>query len=291
MIAAHLSPVHQLDQFCADQILAERRRRGRAVVIGLSGAQGIGKSTLAGRIAARLEAAGETAVTLSLDDFYLGRQARRRLAEQIHPLLATRGAPGTHDVSLALDTLQRLLHAGSGDRVRLPRFDKLSDDRMPPEAWPEHSGPVSVVILEGWCLGVRPQPATLLEAPVNALERIDDAQGLWRRHVNDQLEGAYASLFARLDLILMLRAPSFEAVLGWRTEQEIALARESGRPGAAMTPEALKRFVSHYERLTRWMLDQEPADVVIALDGRRAPLGWRPGALRPPPGSPAADQG
>ena len=48
---------------------------------------------------------GLRAAILSLDDIYLSGADRLQRANTIHPLLATRGVPGTHDVGLGLQLL------------------------------------------------------------------------------------------------------------------------------------------------------------------------------------------
>lgn len=239
------------------------------MLIGLSGAQGSGKSTTAARLANRLGA-----VVLSIDDFYLTRAERQALARTVHPLLATRGVPGTHDLGLAERAIRGLLNSDAA--VPLPRFDKTRDDRAPESSWPVHSGGAEVVVLEGWCLGARPQPEAALVRPVNALEREEDPDGTWRGFVNAKLEGPYRKLFESFDLGFLLRAPSFDQVFAWRAEQERELERTSGSL-QPMDDQALRRFIAHYERLTRWILQDEPVDLVIPLGPDRAPLGWRPG--------------
>lgn len=228
--------------------------------VGLAGAQGSGKSTMAPRLSAELAGEGLRTALLALDDFYLTRAERRHLARTVHPLLATRGVPGTHDIGLLTDALIALL---AGRTTRVPRFDKSSDDRAAEDR--QLDGPFDVVLLEGWCIGARLQPAEALAAPVNQLEREEDADGAWRRWVNRRLATDYAALFDRLDLRVFLRAPSFEVVLGWRAEQE----RELGAGG--MSAPELERFIAHYERVTRWMLADAPADLVIDLDAARVP--------------------
>lgn len=248
--------------------------RGAGWLVGVCGAQGSGKSTVCAVTAAMLGELGFSAAVLSLDDLYLTRAERGRLAAGVHPLLATRGVPGTHDVGLGLGTLEAL--RGEGE-VALPRFDKGADDRRPQADWPRVDAPVDVILFEGWCVGARPQPAADLKATVNALERDEDPQGIWRGYVNDQLAGPYRALFDRLDLFVLLQAPSFEVVLDWRREQEAKLreriAREGGG-GRAMDDDAVARFIAHYERLTRWILAEAPAraDVVVRLDADRRPI-------------------
>jgi len=237
------------------------------VRVGLAGPQGSGKSTDARVLELLLRERGLTAVTLSLDDLYLPRAARAQLARDIHPLLATRGAPGTHDVDLGVDVLGRLARPGE---TRLPRFDKATDDPVPRRDWPRVQGPVDVILFEGWCVGAVPQTTAALRRPVNDLERERDPAGVWRTYVNDQLAGAYRTLFAGLAPFVFLRAPGFEVVLRWRTEQEHKLRARLGAL-AGMSDAELAVFIQHYERLTRWMLREAPrrADVVASLgEGR-----------------------
>ena len=250
------------------------------LIVGLAGAQGSGKSTLAAGLAQRLPGcagalpngagalpdAGGSVVAVSLDDFYLSKARRQALAAQIHPLFATRGPPGTHDLPLLLDALLRVR---SGRPVSLPVFDKLADDRLPPQHWRRFDR-VDVLILEGWCIGARPQPAALLAEPVNALEAAEDPNALWRTHINQALAGSYARAWAMLDALAFLAAPDWETVPRWRAQQEAGLTRATGRKG--MSPTAITRFCAHYERLTRWQLADTPrhAGFNLRLDGQ-----WR----------------
>lgn len=243
-------------------------RDGRLLVVGLCGAQGSGKSTLAAALPARLDRAGIAAATLSLDDLYLTRAERQDLAQRVHPLLATRGVPGTHDVALGMATLDALAR---GAPAALPRFDKGTDDRTPTSDWPLAPAQTQVLLLEGWCVGALPQPAAALTKPVNCLEAEEDPDGIWRASANAALAGAYHDLFARIDLLVLLAAPDWSVVAAWREEQEAELRKVS--PGA-MTPLQVQRFIQHYERLTRWILAEMPAraDLTVRLGEARAVL-------------------
>ena len=245
--------------------------QGRPVLIALAGSQGSGKSTLAARLVGLLEAAGLRTAVLALDDFYLSRAARLRLAGEIHPLLATRGVPGTHDLARLHAALDALL---AGASWAVPRFDKTTDDLGPQAEWREIPGPVDVVLLEGWCLGARSQDAAALALPVNALEASEDADRRWRDWVNRQLAGPYAALFARFDLSILLKAPDFAVVADWRAEQERGLVRSPGGL-PRMTGPDIARFIAHYERITRAMLEDEPTDIVVELDFARVPRAIR----------------
>ena len=247
-----------------------RVKQPRTEIVGISGAQGTGKSTLADFLRLTMEnECGWSVATLSLDDFYLTRAQRKHLSETVHPLLSTRGAPGTHDLELCMRSLKALEALEDGLELRLPRFDKAEDDRVPAHAWPTVTGPVDLIILEGWCLGNRPQEPEALEKPINDLEAIRDPSGAWRTYVNDQLRTGYMQLFASIDRLVFLRAPDFEAVHRWRLEQEEKLALKAGETSRGVMDEAqLAEFLQHYERLTRASIELLPtiADVILDLD-------------------------
>src|SRR5690606_19041052 len=151
---------------------------------------------------------------------------RLRLGRTVHPLCATRGPPGTHDVALACDTLDAL---AAGAPARLPRFDKIADRRLPPSRWPVARA-IDLVVFEGWFLRVPPQAPRALAGPLNALERDEDPDGTWRSWVNARLGDAYPPLWERLPWLLFLQGPGFEVVRDWRWQQERALqARHPGR--------------------------------------------------------------
>jgi len=238
-------------------------------VIGISGLQGSGKSTLAAQVVAAAKRNGRNALALSIDDFYLGRAARARLARSVHPLLATRGVPGTHDIGLLLRTLDALRSASAARPVPVPRFDKGRDTRLPPSRWRRIGAAPDLVIVEGWCIGVPPQPRAALLRPVNRLERDEDAAARWRGWVNDQLAQSYVPLWQRLDRLVLLQPPAYSVVRRWRDEQEHALRKR--RAPHALTPAALQRFLMHYERLSRHALQTLPAlaDLRVVLDAQR----------------------
>jgi len=252
-------------------LAAEIDNKG-CLILGLCGAQGAGKSTRAGLLVEILsQAFGKRAVTFSLDDLYLTHSERQQLAKDIHPLLATRGVPGTHDPLLGLYLLQQLRRAGRDDIVPLPVSDKAIDDRLPPEKWRSAAGPIDLVIFEGWCVGAMPQSDADLFEPVNELERREDPDGDWRRFVNDELSRGYIDLFAEIDILLLLKVPGMRQVFEWRRKQEQQLRSLRGDDTAAdriMSDDELRRFIQHYERITRHILAemQERADIIFDLD-------------------------
>lgn len=250
--------------------LARQRRHDTSLLLGINGAQGTGKSTLADFVRFTLEANNSWRVAvLSLDDFYLTQVERRRLSIDVHPLLTTRGVPGTHDVPMLTDCLTRLRGLAQDESLSLPRFDKARDDRAAPDTWPVVCGPIDLIVLEGWCVGSRRQTEAELIEPVNELERDRDTSGAWRRFVNDQLAGPYADLFAKLDLLVFLQAPDFDAVYRWRLEQEEKLASQSTVGGTAiMDRRQVAEFIQYFERITRANLKSLPqiADAILRFD-------------------------
>lgn len=252
----------------AEELAARRRAQpDTPLVVGINGAQGTGKSTLARLLTGLFTAMELRAVALSLDDFYLPRARRDALARNTHPLLVSRGVPGTHDMTLALSMLKRLATADASASVPLPVFDKASDDQRPSADWPVVTGPLDLIVLEGWCVGAQPQETDELKTPVNDLEREEDADGRWRGYVNTALGGDYQTLFAQLQVLLMLHAPDFDQVYRWRGLQEEKL-RQSAGSAAGMDSTQLARFIQHFERLTRHCLNTLPqqVDAVFYLD-------------------------
>jgi D-glycerate 3-kinase len=237
-----------------------------ARVLALSGAQASGKSTLAAQLVHAAAARGIAAAAASLDDFYLDLPEREALAARVHPLLITRGVPGTHDLPLLRQTLAAIR---TGEPLRLPRFDKGHDRRAPESEWPRIDAPLRLFVFEGWCLGIEPQHEDALHAPVNALEAEHDVDGRWRRYVNDRLRRDYMPLWLAFDLLVMLHAPSFAVIADWRDQPEAAL-RAAAAP-KAMSADAVRRFVQHYQRLSEHALATLPdrADIVLHQDAQR----------------------
>jgi len=281
LIASHQLPDRFIDtvqqyyvplaRAVADRVQAH----GGTLVVGVNGAQGTGKSTLASFLAAILQQDFQLrAAEISIDDLYLDKLARLELAARVHPMLAVRGVPGTHDVDLGVQVLTDLARARRDDITAIPRFDKAHDDRCPVSGWSSFAGRADVIILEGWCVGAMPQPDEALIVPVNTLELQRDANCTWRRYVNRQLAGPYAAFFGLLDLLVMIRAPSFSCVYDWRLLQEDKLRQNRLCQGldvaSVMDPGQIREFIMFYERLTNWQLQEMPAraDILLLMNSR-----------------------
>ena len=269
---AYADIVQAVHRPLAERLAGLRGRMRRPVIVGVCGTQASGKTTLCAFLKLLLQQSGLRAETLALDDLYLGRPAREALARAVHPLFITRGPPGTHDVPLGHAVLDVLTGAAPAGDLRMPRFDKAADTLAPMQTWPLLEDAVDVVLFEGWCVGARPQAEAALIEPVNALERERDPEGIWRRYANGRLATDYADLFARLDALVMLKGPGFDAVFAWRALQERKLGDKLKAQGGLagrrlMTDEDLRLFLAHYQRLTEHILAEMPAraDAVIAL--------------------------
>ena len=257
----------------------QKSTKSTALVLGVQGAQGSGKSTCSDFLKEIFESAHQlTTVVLSIDDFYLTRAERETLAKNIHPLLQTRGVPGTHDTQLAIETINTLKSHTSATSTPIPRFSKAKDDRATKEEWDHAKGPIDIIILEGWFIGLTAQQDELLLNATNTLEQHEDPNRQWRTYVNQQLKNEYAELFALLDKLIVLKAPSFDCVYRWRKTQEdklinslVAKDGENADLSKTLTPDALKRFIAHYERLTEHALSTLPqqADWCLHLDANQ----------------------
>ena len=237
--------------------------------IGVNGCQGSGKSTFTAFLTDYLtDKYSINIINLSLDDFYLSKKSRQSLAKNVHPLLATRGVPGTHDTSLLEKSLNALKE--ETPNIKLSRFNKATDDLYPKELWQTSPNRVDIVFLEGWCWGVDAQPIEELKDAVNNFEQEKDTNTAWRSYVNTQLKNHYEQLYSFMDIWVMLKAPSFDSVEQWRWQQEEKLALTSSGSGV-MSKQQVHNFIQYYQRLTNVCLTTLPkkCDWVLPLNNER----------------------
>lgn len=258
----------------ANRIKAQSSLVNRPIVIGINGCQGSGKSTMTDFLASYLSLfLNCPTVGMSIDDFYLTSGERLELSLNVHPLLKTRGVPGTHDIQLATNTIKALKQGTLP--VAIPGFNKAIDDRYPENCWHKITKSVDVILFEGWCVASPAQTEDQLVEPVNKLETIEDPDSVWRSYVNVQLNASYARLFETLDRTVMLCAPGFLPVKKWRLEQETKLlakvTKDQGDVSAVMTEAEIEQFIPFYQRITEHTLKELPpiVDDLFILDDQR----------------------
>ena len=229
----------------------------------LSGSQGVGKSTLLKLIKVIFKKKfNKRILSLSLDDFYLDKKERQKIAINIHPLLKTRGVPGTHDINSLLEIIKRF--DKSKYPINFPVFDKLSDSRK--KTHKLIKAKCDILILEGWCVGCPPISRKYLFTNINTLEQQFDNNGNWRRYYNRLLVTKYSKAFEKFNSIIYIKAPSFAHVLSWRIKQENFLRKLSKKDkSSGMSPIEIRNFIQHYEKITKWMLKKMPALANIVL--------------------------
>ena len=236
-------------------------------IIGLTGGQGAGKSTITQIIKLIFEIKYNFNVTFfSIDDFYKTLREREILSKNIHPMFKTRGVPGTHDTKL-LSKIFNDLSKKNFKPVYVPRFDKSIDDRFQKSKWQKISKKPDLIIFEGWCVGAKAQTKKQLLKPINILEKNNDSKLIWRTKVNNELNNNYRKIFSKIDCLVFLKVPNFECVYKWRLLQENKLKLTS-KGKKIMSPKQVREFIMYYERITKQMLEDlsKNAYAVLSLD-------------------------
>ena len=253
----------------SEMINSEYLRKRKTKVIGLTGGQGTGKSTISNILKIILkEAYGLETVIFSIDDFYKTLNERKIMSKKISNLFLTRGVPGTHDTEMLYRCIKNLKKKDF-KKFMIPKFDKSIDDRSPRNMWLKIKKKPNIVIFEGWCVGVTAQKKKDLINPINELEKVKDNKKIWRQMVNLEIKKKYKKIFNLIDKLIFLKVPSFEYVFKWRLLQEKKL-RITSKGNKTMTDKEIKKFIMYYERLTKHMLKILPkkADAVINIDSK-----------------------
>ncbi len=239
--------------------------KNRTLIIGLSGSQGSGKSTISQILKIILQTHYKLNVTcFSIDDFYKTLKERKKMSKTVHPLFLTRGVPGTHDSKMLLNTI-KILKKKKFKTIKIPKFDKSIDDRFKIRYWQKIKKKPDIIIFEGWCVGAKPQPYKELVKPINILEKKEDTKLTWRKKVNNELNTNYKKIYSLIDKKIYLKVPNFKYVLKWRLLQEKKLRLKSKKKG--MSDKQIKRFVMFYERVTKNMTkNYKKNDYVIIID-------------------------
>ena len=242
-------------------------KKRKPLFLGFSGGQGAGKTTIAKILKIILiKYFKRNTQVISIDDFYKTQKERYKMSNLIHPLLMTRGVPGTHDVSL-IQKFFSFVKRKKFKKFIIPKFSKRIDDRLKKKYWMNIKKRPEVVILEGWCVGAKPQSNFLLKKPINILEKKEDKNMFWRRHVNEKLKKEYKKIFANIDNFIFVKVPNFKMVFKWRLLQEKKLSKKSHSDKKVMSYDEIKRFIMFYQRITLQMIKDlsKSASVVMLL--------------------------
>ena len=243
------------------------KKKGKTLFLGFSGGQGSGKTTVAKILKIILKKFFKRKIHVSsIDDFYKTLKDRNKMSYIIHPLFKTRGVPGTHDVNL-INKFFYFIKKKKFKKTKLPKFDKSIDDRLKKKYWFNIKERPEIVILEGWCVGARPQSNSLIKKPVNILEKYEDENLIWRKHVNEKLKREYKKLFAMIDYYIFMKIPNFNMVFKWRLLQENKLRKKSLFKKKIMSYNKIKRFIMFYQRITLQMIKDlsKSASIVMLL--------------------------
>ena len=246
----------------------KKRKDKKTLLVGLAGGQGTGKTTISTLLRLVLVKYFKLQVfKISIDDFYKTRNERILLSKNIHPLLLTRGVPGTHDIQL-MTNLFRIVKKNTFRSISIPKFDKSIDDRCKKNSWFKLKKKPDILILEGWCVGARAEGSRSLNRPINVLEKNADKKKIWRSYVNNQLKLKYSKLFDQLDSLLYLKAKNFKLLKRWRLKQEKKLKMKSGtkKNSKIMNEREVETFMMTYQRITQNMFKHAPKYSSAVID-------------------------
>ena len=251
--------------------ISNKAKKSKPYLIGLAGGQGTGKTTISSILKIILTKYFKLSVfKISIDDLYKTRKDRIKLSKKIHPLLKTRGVPGTHDVNFMFDLLKKIKKK-KFSQYRIPKFNKAIDDRLKRKSWYLVKRVPDVIIFEGWCVGARAEKKITLKKSINLLEKKEDKNLKWRKFVNRQLQTKYKKLFSKLDCMLFLKAGNFKLLQSWRLKQESLLKLNSKNKAndKVMSKNEVLKFMQTYQRVTQNMFKFAPKYSSIVLNLNR----------------------
>ena len=248
----------------------KKASKKKPLILGLSGGQGIGKTTISSIITVILKKYFKLNIfKISIDDFYKTRKERFLLSKKIHSLLMTRGVPGTHDINIMLNFFKRV-KKNNFKSLKLPKFDKAIDDRCKKSSWYTIKKRPDIIIFEGWCVGAMAQKNSMLKKSINSLEKTNDQNLIWRKFVNNQLKTKYKKLFGHLDNLLYLKAKNFNLLQQWRIKQEkkLWLKLKKRKNLKIMNRREVINFMQTYQRITQNMIKDVPkyASIIFKLN-------------------------
>ena len=248
--------------------ISKKADKKRPYFVGLAGGQGTGKTTSSSLIKIILTKYFKLKVfKISIDDFYKTRNERISLSKKVHPMLLTRGVPGTHDIDMMLKFFKKV-KSKKFKRLKLPTFNKAIDDRFNKKRWYDLKEKPDVIIFEGWCVGAKAEKNNTLNKTINLMEKNKDKKKIWRKYVNQQLKSKYKNLYSQLNCLIYLRAKNFNLLQKWRLKQERKLLLNSKKNSKLkiMNKEDVLSFMQTYQRVTQNMFKNMPKYASIILN-------------------------
>ena len=250
--------------------ISKKANNKRPYFVGLAGGQGTGKTTISSLIRIILTKYFKLNVfRISIDDFYKTRKERINLSKRVHPMLLTRGVPGTHDINMMLNFFKKS-KIKKFKSLKLPTFNKAIDDRFNKKKWYDLKNKPDVIIFEGWCVGAKSENSITLKRTINSMEKLDDQRQIWRKYVNQQLKTKYKNLYSQLNCLIYLKAKNFSLLQKWRLKQERKLWLKSKKNSKLkiMNRGDVINFMQTYQRITQNMFKNMPkyASIIFNLN-------------------------
>jgi len=246
--------------------ISKKAEKKRPYFVGLAGGQGTGKTTISSLIRIILTKYFKLNVfRISIDDFYKTRNERINLSKRVHPMLLTRGVPGTHNINMMLSFFKKS-KIRKFKRFKLPTFNKAIDDRYNKNKWYDLKMRPDVIIFEGWCVGAKSEKSISLKKSINSMEKLKDKKQVWRKYVNDQLKSKYKKLYSQLNCLIYLKAKNFSLLQKWRLKQERKLWVKSKVKSKIMSRGDVLNFMQTYQRITQNMFKKMPKYASIILN-------------------------
>ena len=250
--------------------ISKKVDKKRPFFVGLAGGQGTGKTTISSLIKIILTKYFKLKVfRISIDDFYKTRKERISLSKRVHPMLFTRGVPGTHDINMMLSFFKKV-KSKKFKKLKLPTFNKAIDDRSDKKKWYDLKVKPDVVIFEGWCVGAKSEKIASLKKTINSMEKAKDQKQIWRKYVNQQLKYKYKKLYSQINCLIYLKAKNFSLLQKWRLKQERKLWIKSKVKSNSkiMSRGDVINFMQTYQRITQNMFRYMPkyASIILKLN-------------------------
>jgi D-glycerate 3-kinase len=214
-----------------------RSQADRPIIQGILGGQGTGKTTLAKALSLLLKELGSATIALSIDDLYKTHAERQQLKAE-DPRFIRRGPPGTHDIDLGLDLLDRV--QVQQFPIHVPRFDKSLHAGDGDRIEPLEVNQADIVLFEGWFVGVEPVDAAMFDQAPDPI--VTEADRQFARDCNIKLRD-YLPLWQRCDRLAVLKPVDYRLSQQWRMQAEhdaIALGKDG------MSDAEIAAFVEYF---------------------------------------------